>query len=352
MKAVLLKGPNQVVIEEVALPEISDDEVLVEVKYCGICGTDVHAISDCVLLPAGTYMGHEFSGVLTKVGKNVKGWRVGARVVVNPMYMCGECYGCRHGRQSICDHGFEHIIGAASGRKHSGAFAKLVRVSIPKWRLHHIPDNVSFEEGALVEPLACSLHAVRISALRVGDSAMVLGAGPIGLGVIIFLKHAGAGLIVTTETIEKRAILAKEFGADCVLNPLEVTNMNEKVLQLTKGRGVDVVFDCSGIPEVFQSATSFLRRGGQLLLVGMITREVPILPVNFSVNEWELRTSMCYYADEFPMVIDFLQRGVLPTSQIITSKIKLSDIIEKGFKLLRTTKGKDTEIKILVEPEG
>ena len=347
MKSVLLKGPGQVVFEEVPVPGISADEVLVEVKYCGICGSDIHSIPECNLYQAGAYLGHEFSGVITKVGMNVKGWKMGDRVVANPMYICGECYGCQHGRW--CDYGADAAIGVTPGLEYAGAFAKYVRVPLPERRLYRLPDEVSFEEGALVEALACSLHAVRISAFRPREQTMVLGAGMIGLGVIAHLKNAGAGLIIVTETIEKRAEMARRLGADHVFNPQKVTNLKEKVLELTGGKGVDVVFDCSGVPEAFRSATDFLRKGGQILLKGIIPKEVPIFPMDFTFNEWQIQGSLCYYADEFPMIIEFLKRGVSPVGEMITSKIKLSDIIKKGFDILG--KPGSSEIKILVEPD-
>jgi len=347
VKSVLLRGPGEVIFEEVSIPEISDDEVLVEVEYCGICGSDLHSIPECRLYPQGTYLGHEFSGVLAKVGKNVKVWKVGDRVVANPLYICGECYGCRHGRW--CDHGAEKAIGAAAGLEHAGAFAKYVRVPVPERRLYRLPDEVSFEEGALVEPLACSLHAVRISAFRPREQTMVLGAGMIGLGVIAHLKNAGAGLIIVTETIEKRAEMARRLGADYVFNPKEVTDLKERVLELSGGGGVGVVFDCSGVPEAFRSATDFLRKGGQIILKGIIPKDVPISPMDFTFNEWQIQGSLCYYADEFPMVIEFLRRGVSPVKELITSKIKLSEIVERGFGALG--KPGSREIKILVEPD-
>jgi len=349
LKAELLKGPGEVVLDEVPVPEISDDEVLVEVKYCGICGGDVQSIPHCALHQAGSYMGHEFAGVLAKAGKNVRGWKVGDRVVVNPLYMCGECYACLHGFLSCCEYAMDKGIGLAVGKEYAGAFAKYVRVPIPEWRLHGLPDEVSFEEGALVEPLAVSLHAVRMSAFRPGDHTMVLGAGPIGLGVIAHLKNAGAGLIIATETTEKRAEMAEKLGAGYVFNPKKVSNLKEKVLELTNGGGVDVVFDCSGVAQAFQSATDFLRRGGQVILTGVITYETPILPMNFTINEWQLQGSYAYYSDEFPMVIDFLKKGIWPVKELITSKIKLSNIVKEGFDKL--TKPGNNEIKIIVEPD-
>jgi (R,R)-butanediol dehydrogenase/meso-butanediol dehydrogenase/diacetyl reductase len=349
VKAVLLRGPADITIEEVPVPEISDDEVLVEVKYCGICGSDVHSIPTCALFPAGTYLGHEFSGVVAKVGKNLRGWEIGARVAVNPLYICGKCYACRHGRQSLCSQGYAHAIGSAPGREHAGAFAKFVRVPVPEWRLHRLPDEVSFEQGALIDPLADSLHAVRMSSFRVGEHAVVIGTGSIGLGVITFLKHAGAGLIIAIGTNEHRRKLAERLGADYVLNPYKVSDLREKVLELTNGEGAEVIFECSGVAQAFQNATDFLIRGGEIVLVGVSPEDIHISPIAWVTSEWRLQSSMCYYADEFPMVIEFLKKGGAPINELVTSKIKLSNIIEDGF--YKLAKPNKAEIKILVEPD-
>lgn len=347
MKAARLKGPKDIAIEDIPVPAISDDEVLVEVKYCGICGTDVHGFLAPNYTPVGAYMGHEFSGVIAGVGSKVEAWKRGDRVVVQPTYWCGECYACRHGFLPSCDSQLKGLIGGSTEDNIPGGFADFARVAFPEKRLYLLPDEVSFEKGALVEPLACSLHAVRMSALKPGDSAMVLGAGPIGLGVIAFLKYGGADLIIATETNEKRAKIAKSFGADYVFNPQEVSDLPEEVLKLTKGVGADLVFECSGVPAVFQSATSFLRPRGQLMLVSLIQKEAHIIPFSFQAGELNLQASWCH-ADEFPMVINFLKKDTSPIKEIITSKIKLDDIVEKGFD--RLLEPGHTELKILVSP--
>ena len=229
-----------------------------------------------------------------------------------------------------------------------GAFARYVRVPNPQQRLYLLPQEVSFEEGALVEPLATPLHAVRISSFRPGDQTMVLGCGPIGLGVIAFLKNSGAGLIIATEVNATRAEAARHLGADYVFNPQEVLDLSKEVFQLTNGLGVNQVFECSGVPQVFQNATRFLRARGQLILVSVIMREVPVVPFNFQPGEIQLQPCFCY-SDEFPLVIEFLKKATSPVKEMITSKIKLSDIVEQGFNKL--LKPGHAEIKILVSPE-
>jgi (R,R)-butanediol dehydrogenase/meso-butanediol dehydrogenase/diacetyl reductase len=144
--------------------------------------------------------------------------------------------------------------------------------------------------------------------------------------------------------------MAKKLGADYVFNPREVTDLKEKVLELTGGRGVDIVFDCSGVAEAFRSAPDFIKSCGQIILKGIIEQDVPISPMNFTFNEWGLKGSLGYYADEFPMVIEFLQRSVSPIKDLITSKIKLSEIIKRGFDALG--KPDSQEIKVLVQPDA
>jgi len=293
-------------------------------------------------------MGHEFTGVIARVGSKVKGWSSGDRVVVLALYQCGECYACTHGFTSACQRGLEHAIGGAVGEQNAGGFAKFVRVPFPEKRLFLLPQEVSFEEAALVDPLACSLHIVRTSTFKPGDQTMVLGAGPIGLGVIALLKNAGAGLIIATEIRENRTELAKKFGADYVLNPQKVSNLRAEVLKLTNGLGVNQVFECSGAPQALQTATQFLKPRGQIVLYGLIMHEVPINPMDYIVGEYQLQGGL-WVSDEFPMVIEYLKRGVLPAKEMITSKIKLSDIIEQGFEKLIDPNS--NEIKILVSPE-
>jgi (R,R)-butanediol dehydrogenase/meso-butanediol dehydrogenase/diacetyl reductase len=208
---------------------------------------------------------------------------------------------------------------------------------------------VSFEEGTLVEPLACSLHAIRKSTLKLGDKAAVLGCGTMGLGVIAHLKNLGASLIIATEINERRTEVAGKLGADWVFNPQKMPNITERIMELTEGVGVDVVFDASGVPQAFRSAASFLRPGGQVVLLGIITDEVPIAPISFNIGEKSLQGSIECVDEEYPMVIDFLKKGVSPVKEMITSKIKLSDIAEDGF--YRLIKPGCDEIKIIVEPD-
>ena len=346
MKALRLKGAGHIALEEIPIPEISDTEVLIEVKYCGICGSDLHAYKIPEVFPTGALLGHELSGVIVKVGDKANEWKPGDRVTVNPLFRCGKCYACQHALWSCCPRAFE-AIGVMADEKQPGGFAKYVRIPYPEYQLYGLPETVSFEAGALVEPLADGLHAIRISGFKPGDHAMVLGCGLIGLGVTSFLRYAGAGTIIVTEINERRAELAKKCGADYIINPKRNPNVRDEVLSLTNGLGVNQVFDCSGVAEAFLNALDFLRPRGQIVLIGIIEQKVPIVPFKFQPGEFQLIASWCQN-DEFPMVVEFLKRGISPVEEMITSKIKLENIVEKGFnKLLRPG---HSEIKILVSP--
>jgi threonine dehydrogenase-like Zn-dependent dehydrogenase len=354
MQALCLKGANQIVLEDIPVPKIAAGDVLVEVKYCGICGTDLHGVREPGFIPVGTYLGHEIVGVVAEAGSRVKGWKKGDRVVVNPCYQCGECYACRHGFSSCCSAAGTgnpiDCIGCSVGEDYIGGFAKYVKVTAPERRLTRLPEEVSFAEGALVEPLAVSFHAVRISTFKPGDYTMVLGGGMIGLGVVAFLKQSGARLIIVLKKSGRGVEVLKRVGADYVFYDLDkIKDLKQQVFALTGGTGVNQVFECSGAPEMFKLATNFMAPRGQLVLVGIITEEVPILPLAYVPNELSLIGSYIYnYPDEFPMVVDFLKKRTLPVDDIITAKIKLADI---GAAFRRLMQPGCRDIKILVSPE-
>jgi (R,R)-butanediol dehydrogenase/meso-butanediol dehydrogenase/diacetyl reductase len=347
MKAARLRGAREVVLEEIPVPEISGDEALVKVEYCGICGTDVASFRSLEFFPAGTFLGHEMSGVIAEVGKAVTRWKPGDRVAINTVSPCGKCYACRHGLLSNCEHLLDDAIGTKAYESLPGGFSEFVRVPGAEMKLHSL-EGVSSEEGALAVPLGECLHAVRTSSFRPRDYVMVMGCGPMGLATTAFLRNGGAGLIIATEINEKRAETAKKLGADYVFNPIEVTNLREEVLRLTNGLGVNQVFECSGSHQAFQSAPDFIRPGGQFVVIGVIGSPVEIIPLKFQVGGLQLQASWCQ-TDEFAMVIEFLKKHVAPVQEIITSKIKLSDIVERGFNEL--LKPNNAEIKILVSPE-
>ncbi|MBL7203191.1 MAG: zinc-binding dehydrogenase, partial [Desulfobacteraceae bacterium] len=217
----------------------------------------------------------------------------------------------------------------------------------PKAMLFKLPEGVSFEEGALVEPLATSLHAVRMSRFGLGDNVVILGAGMIGLGVLQFVRLGGAGKTIVLEISEKKARIASEMGADAVLNPIsEGEGLREKIFELTGGVGADVVFECAGVPSTFQSCVTLVKSGGQVMLVGINDKEVPINPFYFVLWEVEMKGALGYY-DEFEHVIEYLDQKKISTELLISDTIPLADLVERGFSRLLSSQDM---VKILVKP--
>ncbi len=345
MKVPVFVDLQKIEFQEKPKPEIKNGEVLLKVDYCGICGSDVHGYLNGIMVPIGTVMGHECCGVVAEVGNRVQNVKPGDRVAVKPIPECKECYWCKKGQYSLCP----EVLGRAIGitPNHDGAFAEYVKIEFPEEMLFKLPAKVSFKESAVIEPLATSLHGVRLSRFKPGDSVVVIGAGMIGLGTLQFLKLGGAGKIIVLEISSKKSEIAQRLGADVVMNPIsEGKDLREHIFSLTNGIGADLVFDCAGVPFSFQNSINFVKSGGQVMVVGINDKEVAINPFMMVLWEVEMKGVLGYY-DEFKYVIDFLEQKRINTEPLVSDIIPLADIEEKGFK--RLISSKDT-VKILVKP--
>ncbi len=344
MKVAILKDKEKIQIIEKDIPEVRDNEVLVKIKYCGICGSDVHGFKG-EFQKFGTVMGHECSGVIEKIGKHVSGYHQNQRVAIKPFPQCGKCYLCRNGKIMVCPDGWNNSIGLSPD--HDGAFAEYVLIKYPEFMIFNLPDAVSFEEGALIEPLSTSFHSFKISRFKAGDNVLVIGAGPIGLGIINFLKLGSAGKIIVMEISKKRSELAYEIGADEVINPkIDSGELSKTLNELTDGKGADIVFEAAGVPFSFTNCINFVSRGGQIIIVGFQLNEVPINPGLILLKHVEILGSLGYHDSDFSNVIEFVKRKQIRSDLFISDKISLEDIQEKGFERLLTN---PEYIKILVK---
>lgn len=346
MKAAVLTGAEQIEVQELSIPEIGEDEVLVKIEACGICGTDLHAYRHEGLYPPGTIIGHECSGIVHALGSAVENYKGGDRVVVFPAPSCGECAYCLTGLDNACEQAMTRDIGSTPERP--GGCATYVRIKWPEKALYHLPDSMNYKQGALVEPLATSYHAVQQSKIQAGGTAVVLGAGPIGLGIIQFLKIAGASKIIIVEISPERSQLALDLGADITINPItEGDKLTDTIIEAADGLGANVVYECTGVQIVFQKTLEYVRNGGQIMAIGVIEKDTPINPLTLIIKEAELRGSMCYTGKEFQEVIDLIADGKVNTDLMITDTIALEDIEEKGMRQLMTS---SSAIKTLVIP--
>jgi (R,R)-butanediol dehydrogenase/meso-butanediol dehydrogenase/diacetyl reductase len=350
MKAALWYDRKDIRVETIPEPSLEKDQVKIKVSYCGICGSDLHEyLAGPIFIPveephpiskdkAPIVMGHEFAGMVTAVGEDVTGIKVGDRVCVEPIYSCGTCHSCRKGHYNVCEQlGF---IGLSGGL---GGFSEYSVV--PSKMIHKIPDNMTWEQAALVEPAAVAVHAVRQSDMKIGDSVAVIGTGPIGLLVIQAAKAAGASKIVAVEVSPERRDFAEQAGADLIIDPLEREPV-QAIKEFTNGLGVDVAFEVAGIEATIHTAIESTKPEGNVVNISIWEKPASI-PVNQFILTERKMTSIIAYRNIFPQVIQLLANGQMKATELITKKISLDQIVTEGFEALTNNKN---QIKILVDP--
>ena len=338
MKAAVFWGQEDVRIEEVDKPEPGRGEVLIRVAYCGICGSDLAAFKTGNYVP-GIIIGHEFSGIVEEVGEGVSRVKPGDRVTANGYIPCGKCKYCLSGRPSLCN-SLE-----MTGITINGAFAEYL--VLPDRIVYRLPDSLPLLHATLTDPLANVLHAVNLSSFKPGDTVLVQGAGPIGAITLEVLKRAGAEKIIVSEISEGRRRIAEELGADVVVDPRS-ENLPAIIERETRGEGVDIVFDTTGSPEALASNFTLVRKGGEIMVIGIAEEPTSADFFTLVLNELTIKGSYGGY-NEYLDAIRWLDRGRISAAKIITSVIELDDIVERGFKVLI---GPTRECKVVVRVHG
>lgn len=321
MNALVLKAYHELVYEEVPQPEVGSDDVLVRVRACGICGSDVHGIdgSSGRRIPP-LIMGHEAAGIVAKVGSNVTDWHPGDRVTFDSTVYCGECHFCRRGEINLCDN--RRVLGVSCDdyRQH-GAFAEYL--AVPQHIVYRLPDGLGFAEAAMVEALSIAFHAARRTPITLNDTAVVVGAGMIGLLVIQTLRAAGCGQIIAVDLDPGRLELARDLGADLGLNP-ETDEVQAEVLAGTSGRGADLAFEVVGISPTLNAAISCLRKGGLLTMVGNLAPKTDF-PLQAAVTRELTLYGSCSSSGEYPACLDMIARGAVDVRSLISAEVPLSE---------------------------
>jgi L-iditol 2-dehydrogenase len=321
MKALLLKEYRHLEYTDFPKPDLGPDEVLLNVKATGICGSDIHGYdgSSGRRIPP-LVMGHETAGVIVEVAENVKDWEPGDRVTCDSTVYCGTCFYCRRGEVNLCDN--RRVLGVSTGeyRRH-GAFAEFV--AVPQRILYPLPQEVTFEQATMVEPLSIAFHAVRITPIDVNDSAVVVGSGMIGLLVIQALRIAGCGQIIALDLDADRLEQAGRLGADTGLISTD-SDLNQEILDLTHGRGADHAFEVVGVTAAVKTAVSNVRKGGTVTLVGNLAPSVE-LPLQAVVTREITLYGSCASAGEIPACLEMLARGKVNVEALISATASLSD---------------------------
>lgn len=332
MKAVVKygKGKGLVEMREVPEPKIKDDEVLIEVKAVSVCGSDLHIYHDSHPYWPPVVLGHEFSGVIAGVGKEVKNWRVGDRIVSETRTgSCGVCYTCQSGFPHVCEQKRAYGIGI------NGAFTKYV--AGPARLLHHLPGNIPFEVGAVIEPTAiCVTSLFERSQLQAGESVLITGPGPIGLISLAIAKAAGVRLVGVTGRSSDEGIRfekARELGADFTIN-VDKEDPVQKVLKMTDGLGVDILIETSGGGKAIYQAFEIVRRLGRICAIGISGKEEVPIPYDRGIFK-ALRYDFCFSSSwtAWERVIGLISKGLLLSEKLITHKLPLEKW-EEAFHLL------------------
>lgn len=348
MKAARWHGAKDIRVETIDEPRTGPGEVKIKVAWTGICGSDLHEyLAGPIFVPVGAdhplshdqapiTMGHEYCGEISEVGDGVAGLAVGDRVAVEPIFACGHCAACREGLYNLCDSlGF---VGLSGG--HGGFAAYSV---VPAEMCHKMPDELSLEQGALVEPAAVALHAVRVSQIKAGDKAAVFGAGPIGLLVVEALRAAGASQIHVVEPSDQRRARADDLGATSTIDPTREDPV--EAIRKASGTGVDVSFEVTGVPSVLQQTIDATRHEGQSLVVSIWESEAAFQPNTVVLKERSMKGTIAY-RNIYPAVMELMRQGHFSADRLVTKRIAIDDIVSEGFEALAREK---SQIKILVK---
>jgi len=342
MKALVLEEYNKLAYKDVDNPVTNKDEVLVEIKAVGICGSDVHGLDGSTgrRIPP-IIMGHEASGVIVEIGKNVTGWNIGDRVTFDStIYKLDDWY-TRNGHYNLSDNRMVLGVSCKDFRR-DGAFAQFV--TIPDHILYRIPDNVSFEQAAMVEPVAVALHAINLSGVKINDTAVVFGSGMIGLFIIQLLKHAGCN-VIAVDMLQEKLDMAKRAGASTVLNA-QTDDVSAEIRKLTNNRGADFAFEAVGITPTIKSAIESLRKGATLILVGNLSPAIEF-PLQKVVTQEITVKGSCAINGEYPAVLDLISKGKINVDSMISVVAPLSEGALYFDKLYKKEQGL---FKVILKP--
>lgn len=341
MKAVYITEAYKVEIKDIDSPALGKQDVLVNVKVAGICGSDMHTYKDLhPFRKPPVIIGHEVSGVVADFGEDVLGLNVGDKVAIEPQIGCGTCEHCLAGLVNYCEH-----RGAPGIGDWYGGMAEYFVA--PANTVYKLPEGMTFEEGALVEPLAVAVHAVRKANIKVGDKVAILGAGPIGLLTLAAAKSAGATSTLVTDILEYPLESAKRLGATQVQNTKDNKEWIRDSLEIL-GSKFDKVLVAVGIPGIIDDALSLLKKGGRVVTIAMFQQDQTFDIHNLQQYEKEIVGCMTYNREDTLTAIDLLAVGAIDTKEIISHQLPYSEAA-KGFQMV--DKKEDSVIKVLVHFE-
>jgi len=344
VKALVLTAPSQLAFTDFPDPIPADDEVLLRIHACGICGSDIHGWDGSTgRRRPPLIMGHEAAGEIVAIGSHVERWRPGDRVTFDSTISCGACPYCARGEVNLCDH--RRVVGVAPAEyQQHGAFAEFL--AVPARILYALPAGLTYQQAAMVEPVSIAIHAVQRVRLAPKATAVVVGAGMIGLFVIQALRWAGATRIIAVDLADNRLALARELGATDTLRS-DRCDVPAEVARLTDGHGADVALEVVGVSATLNLAIGSVRRGGSVVLVGNLAAKTDF-PLQSVVTRELTLHGTCASAGEYPLCLDLIARGVIRVEPMISAVAPLTDGAV-WFKNLSAPGGAQT-MKVILTP--
>jgi len=343
MKALVLEEYKKFVYKDVPDPQVKDNEVLVRVKSVGICGSDVHGMDGSTgrRIPP-IIMGHEASGIIEKVGAEVKDWRAGDRVTFDSTIYRLEDWFTARGLANLSDG--RMVLGVSCNEfKREGAYAEFV--TVPQHILYKIPEGVTFTQAAMVEPAAVALHAINLTPLQPGDTALVIGAGMVGMFVIQLLKIKGCKNVIALDPEVDRLEKAKRLGANYVFTPTDPI-LSTEINRLTGGRGADVALEVVGITETIKMGIDLMRKGGAMTIIGNVSPNVE-MPLQAIVTRQLRIQGSCAINGEYPEILSLISSGALNVNAILSAEVPLSEGVVWFDRLYNKEKGL---MKVILNP--
>lgn len=319
MKAAVYFGKNDVRVVDIDKPGCGPREVRIAVKYCGVCGTDLHIFhgdGGAAPVPVGTVIGHEFSGVVDAVGDEVSGFKVGDRVSADPNDVCGECYFCQNGKAHFCT----HMKGY--GTTYPGGFAEFV--TVPQKQVYHLPQGLDFKTGSQCETTSCCVNGIDLCHIKAGQTVLVIGAGPIGLMMLQLARQGGAGKVIVSELVEEKRNLALKLGADVAVDP---QREDLKAVIARQCENLDCVIEAAGTPFTQAQAIEVAGNTCTVMLFGLVPPQTEIPLKTFRVFNRELKiTSSFINPYTFSRAIQLLAQRRVVLDEVITDIVPLADI--------------------------
>jgi (R,R)-butanediol dehydrogenase/meso-butanediol dehydrogenase/diacetyl reductase len=350
VRAVRYHAAHDIRVEQVTEPdELRPNELLVRPRVCGICGTDLHEyVAGPIVTPTEPHpltgaqnpqiLGHEFSADVIEIGSDVHSARPGDRVAIMPLIFCGQCYFCLRGLNHLC------TTMACVGLSWAwGGLGELAIVA--DYQVAVLPDELSYEQGALIEPAAVAEYGVARGGVRPGDSVLVAGAGPIGALTVLAAQAAGAGAVYVSEPNRIRASSAAHLGATKIFDPAQ-TSLGEELKERTHGIGVDVAIECSGNARALEDCVNSTRRHGTVVQTGLHIGPAEVHPMVWSLNDLTIVGTWCYRVYDWQRIGALIQSGAFPVERVITAQIAMDATVPDGFDVLIDPEG--SAIKILV----